>query len=190
MTSISLPADNPIVIPVQNCCLPSIKDINAHIIAEPDIDDLNNMCANISWIEVPGDCQIHPWMLAVLEWDDVPSYDFADDDNRIKSLDYVGNGSWADVVNGSWAYVVNGSWAVVCGLTRDKYYQFQLSTKVQPGNTSLKFGSHTYFFGKSSEFIAVQTVLCHAHNHSSALKVRSLDIHVMPHTLRVLHRSG
>lgn len=172
MLSISLPAGNPIVYPVQNCCLPSIKDINAHIISEPDIDNLN-MCANVSWIEAPGDCQTQPWTLAVLEWDDVPSYDFADDDSRIKSLDNMVNGS-------------NGSWGVVCGLTKTKYYQFQLSTKLQPDNTSLKFGSHTYFFGKSSEFIAVHSVLCPMYVAMYCLwRTEGSKIHVMLHTLRV-----
>lgn len=123
----------PIVNPVQNCCLPSIESVNASLMPK---EENGSMCANVTWNEVPGDCQILQWRLALLEWDGIPSYDFADDDNKTNHCE-----------------VVNGSWAIVCGLTTTKYYQFQLSTTVQTHNTSLKFGSHTYFFGNSSEFI-------------------------------------
>lgn len=103
------------------------------------------MCANVSWDEVPGDCQIMQWKLDLLEWDGIPSYDFADDGNKTSHF-----------------VVVNRSWRKICGLTTTKYYQFQLSTTVNPHNTSLKFGSYTYFFGNSSECIG-----CRIHMHSA-----------------------
>ena len=143
--SIPLPlaADNPIVNPVQNCCLPSIQSINALLLPK---EDNGNMCANVTWNEVPGDCEILQWRLALLEWDGIPSYDFADDGNQTNYYE-----------------VVSRSWVIVCGLTTTKYYQFQLSTTVQTYNTSLKFGSHTHFFGNSSEFIGcthIHTSFC------------------------------
>ena len=126
-----LTAGLPIVIPQQNCCLPSIQNIKARLL---HLKENESMCVNVSWNEVPGDCQIMQWKLDMLEWDGIPSYDFADDGNKTNRF-----------------VVVNTSWRKICGLTTTKYYQFQLSTTVKPHNTSLKFGSHTYFFGNSSE---------------------------------------
>ena len=128
-----LTAGLPIVISQQNCCLPSIQNIKAHLLPKEN----KSMCVNVSWNEVPGDCHIMQWKLDMLEWDGIPSYDFADDGNKTNNF-----------------IVVNRSWRKICGLTKTKYYQFQLSTTVKPHNTSLKFGSYTYFFGnKSSECI-------------------------------------
>ena len=146
--SIPLPAGNPMVTPVKNCCLPSINDISANVITQDDED----MCAMISWTEAPGDCDIHPWMLAVLEWDRIPEHDFADEDHQSCRFGPLSVRAECPLIK--YVKMVNRSWDIVCNLTTTKYYQFQLSTKVQPCNTSLKFGSHTYFFGKSSEFIA------------------------------------
>lgn len=152
LASAGIPMDNP----VQNCCLPSIHNIKARLLPREN----GSMCANVTWNEVPSengsmcanetwnevpsdDCQTMPWRLTLLQWDRPPRHDFANDCKLTNSYE-----------------VVNGSWSKVCGLTTDKYYQFQLSTLLKPQNSSLKFGSHTYFFGNSSKFIKCM----HAYN--------------------------
>lgn len=129
LASAGIPIDNP----VQNCCLSSIHNIKARLLPREN----GSICVNVTWNEVPSDdCETMPWRLTLLQWDRPPRYDFANDCNITNSSE-----------------VVNGSWSKICGLTTDKYYQFQLSTLLKPQNLSLKFGSHTYFFGKSSKFI-------------------------------------